>query len=382
MAHLLAWLDVLSGYLRGDGARASFGMRGFQPRRVPAIVLPIATAALAVAIFVLDTITDMEIAIAVFYVVVVLLSVRFLTARQSLLVTAACIALTLLSFFLTQKGAIYSGLINCAISCTAILTSSYLVLKADTAEIAARQARAQLEEAARLAALGALGVSIAHEIAQPLTGIATSAEAGLRWLEGNPANIERAQLATRRIMLDANRANDIVVRMRRFARKSPTPGEQYNMNALVREVGDLLVDQVTRQNIAMELHLDPSVPDSTGDRVQIQQVVLNLVLNAADAMSELPRHAYRSLVVKTQPSTEGGVLVEVADTGAGLSSKTAEQVFDAFFTTKPRGLGVGLAISRSIVEAHGGKIWIERSDASGTVFRFHLPAYQVKSHEH
>ncbi|RTL63050.1 MAG: two-component sensor histidine kinase [Hyphomicrobiales bacterium] len=328
---------------------------------------------LALLIFVLDTVTDMEIAMAVFYIVIILLSVRIFTARQTVLVAIACIALTILSFFLTVSGARDAGLVNCAISCTAILVCTYLVLKTEAAEAAAREARAQLEHAAHLTAVGALGVSIAHEIGQPLTGITTSAEACSRWLDGNPPNIDRARQAVTRIVGDANRARDIVVRMRQFARKSPSPSERFGLNEVVGELVERVGDQLAGQNIALQAELEPGLADVEGDRVQIEQVGLNLILNAADALSQTQRSRYRTIVVRTRSVDDSNVMLEVEDTGPGVSAKTADQVFDAFFTTKAHGLGVGLAISRSIIEAHGGKIWIERTGDTGTVFALRLP---------
>ncbi len=330
-----------------------------------------AVIAAMAAIFIADTVTDLEIAVAVFYVAVVLVSVSFLHRRGIVLLASACISLTLLSYFLTQSGSLRAGLINCVISLAAISLTAYLCLRTATAEAAARTAQAQLAHVTRITTLGELTASIAHEINQPLAAIVTNGNAGTRWLAAEPPNLARAASTLERIVADAMRASEVVARIRALVRRAPSGKAPLDLNETVREAMDLARSEIDRSDVSVRLDLADGLPEISADKVQLQQVILNLVANAIDAI-RAGAGGPRELLVETAPH-EGGVLVAVHDSGVGLGRQDPARLFDPFYTTKAEGMGMGLAISRSIVEAHGGRIWA--ADAPhGTVLRFTLPS--------
>jgi signal transduction histidine kinase len=336
-------------------------------------ILPVATAALAIGIFVFDTVTDLEIAAAVFYVVVVLMSVSFCRKRGVVLVSTGCMALTLLSFFLTPGGSPHPGLINSIISLSAIGATSYLALKIVSAEVAVHEARAQLAHIARVTTLGELTASIAHEVNQPLTAVVTSGNACLRWLASQPPNLERAKNAVDRIVKDANRASDVVRRVRALAKRAPPHKEWLNINQTILETIALTRSEIEQNRIVLRTQLKDDLPRVLGDRIQLQQVILNLIINAIEgigAAGEGPRE----LLVDSVRGDSHDVLVAVRDTGGGLTAGKVEHLFDPFYTTKSEGMGMGLTISRSIIEAHGGRVWATPNLPRGAVFQFTLPS--------
>ena len=240
------------------------------------------------------------------------------------------------------------------------------------AEDALRQAQAELARVARVTTIGELGASIAHEINQPLAAIVASGNACRRWLE-NGQNLGRARESLDRVISDANRASDVVKRIRSLtARKGP---EQLalDINAVVEDVLTMTASELQANNISIRRHLSPTVPSVMGDRVQLQQVVLNLVMNGIDAMAGIADRR-RILSVSSQLDEQGSPRVTVQDSGSGLDPANAERIFEAFFTTKPDGMGMGLSISNSIIEAHGGRLWVQPTDPNGTAFHFTLPA--------
>ena len=335
-------------------------------------LLPAATFLLAAGIFALDTVTDLEIAVAVLYVAVVLLSVGFCRTRGVVLVSIGCIALTVLSFLVSRNGAHLSGWINSGISILAIAATTFLALRIESAELSAREARAQLAHVSRVTMLGELTASIAHEVNQPLTATLMNGNACLSWLGAQPPNLEEATRATERIIGDAKRASDVIARVRGLFKKSAPQRERVGINDLVRDTVALTRNEIEKNRVALKLSLADDLPPVWGDRIQLQQVVLNLVLNAVEAMNDAGASSPKLLVVATRQETQG-VLVAVHDSGHGLDLDKLARLFDAFYTTKPDGLGMGLAISRSIIEAHGGKIWSEPNRPRGAVFRFLLP---------
>jgi len=335
-------------------------------------ILPLTATISAIAIFILDTVTDLEIAAAVFYVAVVLMSVSFCQKRGVLLVGAACIVLTILSYFLTRSGSPQAGLVNCVISIAAIAATTYLVLKIDSAKVAVYEARAQLAHIARVTTFGELTASIAHEVNQPLAAVVTNGNAGLRWLTNQPANIEKTKQTLERIVREANRAGEIVGRIRNLARKAAPQNERFDFNETVLETIALTLSEIQRNHVSLNTELQDDLPSVFGDRIQLQQVVLNLIVNAIEATAAMEDGPH-DLLVRTTNDNSRAVSFSVHDTGAGLESNKLNRVFDAFYTTRPDGMGMGLAISRSIVEAHGGRIWATPNEPRGAIFRFELP---------
>ena len=260
------------------------------------------------------------------------------------------------------------------------------------AEVALQLAQAELAHVARVTTLGELTASIAHEINQPLTAVVNNANAGLRWLSGDSPDLNEAREAIRRIIRDGNRAGDVISRMRALFKKAPATREPFDLNDAIREVVVLTQNEVQRNRVSLQTQLANDLPLILGDRVQLQQVVLNLLINAIEAMSVIGE-GRRELLVSSQkvneiPNESGAearerqalaeaassrVLVLVRDSGPGLDPKTLDRLFTAFYTTKPQGLGMGLAISRSIIEAHGGELQATPNDGPGATFRFTLP---------
>lgn len=329
--------------------------------------------AIMAAIFVADTSTDYAVAAAGFYTVVILAVAHRLSARQLVLLAGACIGLTILSFALTGFGSYRVGLINSAIGIVTIVVTTYLALKMEAARAAAQEAQARLLRVARASTLGELTASIAHEVNQPLAAIVTSGNACQRWLAQAPPNVDKAQQAVARMLDDALRASEVIVRIRGMTRGQSLQPQAFAINPAVEEVLSLSRAELERHEVAVVLDLEDDLPPVFADRVQIQQVLGNLVLNAMEAMSDVPVGA-RTLHLATSRGDAGRVRVDVADTGHGLPSAMVERLFEAFWTTKAEGLGLGLSISRSIVEANGGRIQAGNRAEGGARFQFELPA--------
>ena len=238
-------------------------------------------------------------------------------------------------------------------------------------EASLREAQTELAHVSRVTTMGELAASIAHEVNQPLAGIATNANAGLHWLAGELPNLEEAREAFRRIIRDGNRAGEVISRMRALFKKARTATEWLDINEAIEEVVILTQSEVRRKTVALRMELAADLPPVMGDRVQLQQVVMNLILNAIEAMSTVEDRE-RDLLISTRPGEGDEVCVAVQDSGIGLDPKNVERIFDAFHTTKPGGLGMGLSISRSIVESHGGRLWAVSNDGPGATFQFTL----------
>jgi C4-dicarboxylate-specific signal transduction histidine kinase len=229
----------------------------------------------------------------------------------------------------------------------------------------------ELAHVTRVATLGELTASIAHEINQPLGAMVNSANACVRWLAAQ--NLERAQQSALRVVADGQRAGAIITRIRALAKNTPSHPNWLDMNDLIRDVLALAHSEVQRHRVMLKTDLAEPVPLVLADRIQLQQVLLNLIINAIEAMSGVEGGA-RELVVQSDPdATAPGVRVTVRDSGPGLDRQRLDQLFDAFYTTKPHGLGLGLAISRRIVEAHGGRLWASANVPHGAVFQFTVP---------
>jgi PAS domain S-box-containing protein len=239
------------------------------------------------------------------------------------------------------------------------------------AEEAWQKAQAELAHVSRVTTMGEFAASIAHEVKQPLVGVVINASAGLRWLARDSPDLAEANKAFSAILRDGNRAGDVLSRMRSLFKKACISKERFNMNEAIEEVVTLTQAEARRKKVGILTELDVNLPAVTGDRVHLQQVVMNLILNAIEAMSGVEDRG-RDLVIRTQPSEGGRVQVAVQDSGIGLDPPNGERIFDAFYTTKPGGLGMGLSISRSIVETHGGRLWATANDGPGATFQFTL----------
>jgi PAS domain S-box-containing protein len=242
------------------------------------------------------------------------------------------------------------------------------------AEADLNHARAELAHVARVTVLTALTASIAHEVNQPLAGIITNASTCLRMLATDPPNLEGARMTAQRTIRDGNRASEVIRRLRDLFTRKPPALEKIDLNEIVREVIALSSSELQRRGVFIRTDLHNDIPAVRADRIQIQQVVLNLMLNAADAMNDIP-HRARELRVSSSAEADGSVCVAVRDAGIGFEQEKVEQFFQPFHSTKADGMGVGLSISRSIIEVHGGRLWgLPNSDGPGATFTFSLPS--------
>jgi signal transduction histidine kinase len=233
-----------------------------------------------------------------------------------------------------------------------------------------RPLEADLAHINRVNMLGELAAALAHEIKQPIAASITSANALLRWLAHDPPDLERARAAAKRIEQDGNRAADVINRLRSFYKKgTPPQRESIKVKDIIREMTVLLGDEALRHSVTIRSELDEDVPDILADRVQLQQVFMNLMLNAIEAMKD----AGGEMTIRFGLNQEGQLLISISDTGVGLPVENAERIFDAFHTTKPQGTGMGLAITRSILESHGGRIWAAANQGAGATFHFTIP---------
>jgi two-component system, LuxR family, sensor kinase FixL len=457
-------------------------------------MLPLATGAIAIGIFLIDTITTLEIAIAVVYVVVVLLAAVFLRRRGVLVVAAVCIALTVLSYVLTHeisadaalmRGLVSLAAIGIATSLALMNQSAHAVLReqanlldlthdtifvrgmddvitywnrgaevlygwskdqaigqvshdlmrtifpvprdeitaqlmqtgrwegelvhttsdgtqvvvasrwslqrdeggqpaailetntditaAKRAEAALQRAQAELAHVSRVTMLGELSASIAHEVNQPLAAIVLNAEGALRFLDQKPSKIDEALQATSRIVQSAERASNVIRRIRGLSKKATSETARLDVNDVIEETIPLVRSQAISNRVTLRLQLTSGLPAVLADRIQLQQVIINLAINAIDAMKPVVNRP-RELTIRSQLSKEGQVLVAAQDTGVGIEPDKMDRLFDAFFTTKEDGMGMGLSICRSIIEAHGGRIWASAGAGQGTTVQFALPA--------
>jgi two-component system sensor kinase FixL len=466
-------------------------------------ILPFATGALALGIFIVDTIPTLDIAIAVLYVAVVLMSLNFCAKRGVLLVGAGCVALTVLSYVLSHDVlAPDSALARCLVSLLAIVITPLLALrilsaatglrqhadlldltqrlshtgsfswKVATGELrwseesyriygvdrsvvptlesafqrihpedvamvdetlravsrpeanpdakfnidyrlllpggltkhlsivgralrdraggtevigaqmdvtAARLAQESLQQmqsalahVTRVISLGELTASVAHEVKQPLTAIVTNGEAGLRWLDRDPPDLHEVRLAVTRMIAEGKRANDVIRRIQAMVRKEVPQKAPLDLADVINEAIPLIGREVTRHRVVLKLDLTPGLPPTNGDRIQLQQVIINLLLNGIHAMGEVYDRP-RELLVQTRQAEEGLLLVQVRDGGTGIDPEHMRHLFNAFFTTKVNGMGMGLSICRSIIEAHGGRIWASANAGPGATFHITLP---------
>ena len=464
------------------------------PTMVTSRVLPVVSAGITIAVFIVDTITPREMAFGVLYVGVVLLSARFLHKRGIVLASLGCMLLTVLSYLLSEhKASPGTAVADCLLSLVAIGVTAFLALQNQWREMALReqaglldlthdtvfvrdindvitywnrgaeelygwkkgeavgktshqllqtifpkpfaeitaelfrtgrwegelthtkkdgtqaivasrwsaqqdtrdrpvgiletnnditerkqaeqalqQAQTELAHVTRVTALGELTASIAHEVKQPITGVVTNAEAGLRWLGARPADLDEIREALGRIIKDGRRAGDIIDRIRALIKKAPRRKARFDLNEAILDVAALTRSEALKHRVLLQTQFATDLALVDGDRIQLQQVILNLILNAVEAMSGTSEGA-RELLISTEREASGGALVIVRDSGPGLNPQSVDRLFEAFYTTKPEGVGMGLAICRSIIEAHGGRLWATANEPRGAVFQFTLP---------
>jgi PAS domain S-box-containing protein len=232
-----------------------------------------------------------------------------------------------------------------------------------------REVQMELAHANRVATMGQLTASIAHEVNQPIAAMVTSAQAARRWLDRQPPRLEEARQALARIVSDGKRGGDVIGRIRELIKKAPPRNDWVDINEAIREVSELTRLEEVTTGVSVQMHLAEGLPLIHGDRVQLQQVNLNLIINAVEAMGSV-RDGPRELLITTGHAGSGGVLVTVRDSGPGLTPASLERLFEAFYTTKPTGLGLGLSICQSIVEAHGGRLWASANVPRGAIFHF------------
>jgi signal transduction histidine kinase len=240
-------------------------------------------------------------------------------------------------------------------------------------EQALGKARSELAHVARATALSALTASIAHEVNQPLSGIITNASTCLRMLAADPPDVEGARETARRTIRDGNRASDVIARVRALFTKKEPAIEAVDLNEVTREVMALSLSDLQRNRVILRSELAKDLPAITGDRIQLQQVILNLLRNASDAMVDVHDRP-RQLLVRTEREDGDRVRVSVRDAGVGVDPQNVDKLLDAFYTTKTDGMGIGLSISRSIIERHHGRLWAEANDGPGATFSFSIPS--------
>ncbi len=234
-----------------------------------------------------------------------------------------------------------------------------------------RQAQVDLARVSRVTTMGELTASLAHEVNQPIAAAVTDANTCLRWLKRDQPDLEEAREAAARVVKDVTRASEIVSRVRVLFKKGTAQRELVDMNRVIREMVALTRSEATQHSTSIGAELAPDLPQVMGDRVQLQQVLMNLMVNGIDAMNDARQT--RELTIKSQRADHEHIQISVSDTGVGLPSDQSDQIFNAFFTTKPHGTGMGLRISRSIIESHGGRLWAENNSPRGATFHFTLP---------
>jgi C4-dicarboxylate-specific signal transduction histidine kinase len=236
-----------------------------------------------------------------------------------------------------------------------------------------RNAQAELAHVNRVMTMGELTASIAHEVNQPLASIVASGDSCAAWLGNEPPNLERARASLSRIIEAATQASETVQRLRALFRKTTSVTGSVDVNAIIGDTISLLRNEAQQRSIVLRTAVDAAVVSLSGDRVQLQQVILNLAMNAIESIAGQENEP-KWLTIRSSLSNPGEVLVSVEDTGVGIDAEHAARIFAPFFTTKPEGIGMGLAICRSIIEAHGGRLWAAKNEPRGAVFHFTLPA--------
>ncbi len=238
---------------------------------------------------------------------------------------------------------------------------------------ALQAARTELARATRITTIGELTASIAHEVNQPLAAVVANTDACVAWLSREHPDLAEARAAAERATQGATRASEVIARIRSLISKATPEKSRLEINQVILETAALAEGQALRNEVTISFELSSDLPPVLGDSIQLQQVVLNLLVNGIEAMSGVPGRR-RTLVIRSQAENGGQVRVSVEDSGVGISSEVMSRLFEPFFTTRPKGMGMGLPISRSIIEAHGGRLWAESNGSDGAVFQFTLPS--------
>jgi C4-dicarboxylate-specific signal transduction histidine kinase len=339
--------------------------------------------------------TSSAINISIFYACVLVILAWAQSTRWLWGWTILCVALTLTGLFVPGWGTTWVETSNRVITIgmlgvtagfvhfSMILSRQLDANKRLLAEVAERKrveeslrkAQDDLARVSRATTMGELAASIAHEVNQPLSGIVINGNACIRWLanEGDSENLTEARQATERIIRDGKRAGDVITRLRNFFKKTDGEKTKLDLNTVIDDVVLLVKHETERQRVIMRSELGDRLPTVLGDPVQLQQVLLNLILNGAEAMATVEDRP-RELVIRTGTDGAAAVYVEVQDAGVGLDPREHERIFQAFYTTKSGGMGMGLSISRSILENHSGKLWAVPNKGPGTTFRFTVPS--------
>ena len=281
-------------------------------------------------------------------------------------------------WFTTPRGAVYRAVSVSPLRPESEQVEAALVIARDLtdhmqAAEALREAQTELAHVNRVTTMGQLAASIAHEVTQPIAATMTNAQAALHWLDRRPPDLEEVQQALEQIIKDGNRAGDVMGRIRTLVHKVPPRHDRLDLDETIRDVIELTRSELLRKRVSLRTGLATGLPPIRGDRIQLQQVILNLIVNAVEAMSEAD-DGPRELLISTAVEESNGLRVEVRDSGPGLSPESLAHLFDPFYTTKAGGMGMGLSICRSIIEAHGGRIWAAANAPRGAVFYFTLPA--------
>jgi len=335
--------------------------------------LPVA-AALAGGIFLIDTLSSLHFAVASLYVIVVLIAAHDLDRRGVVITGVTCAFLTVFSYVI-DHGFVVDGTapLRSAVSLVSILIATMLVLRNVSAEEAYREAQLELAHANRVATMGQLTASIAHEIKQPIAAAHNNARAALNYLDNSPADVAEVREALTCIVDDADRASAVVDRIGSLIKKAPARKEVIDLNAAILEVIAVTRSEAVKAGVTVAAQLADELPGIRGDRVQLQQVMLNLIVNAIQSMRGV-EGGNRELHISTVSIEPESVCVAVRDTGHGLRPESLPRLFEPFYTTKPDGMGMGLSICRSIIEAHGGRLWATSCEPRGALFQFTIPA--------
>jgi C4-dicarboxylate-specific signal transduction histidine kinase len=268
-----------------------------------------------------------------------------------------------------------TAIANRLLSLSAIGVTTALAVRSRSAQRAMHKAQAELAHVGRVTTLNELSASIAHEVNQPLAAVVTNAEACVRWLDRGTPDLDEARRAAARAIKDGNRASEVIRHIRALSKKTDTQKAPLDINVVANEVVALVQRELVSHRVLLRMELAPALPAVLADRVQLQQVIINLMMNGIEAM-QLVTDRPRELVLRSHQDEARQVLITVRDSGVGLSAENADRLFNAFFTTKSDGLGIGLSICRSIIEAHGGRLSASRNVGPGATFQFAPPAYR------